>query len=86
MYQDYIKNEKANNNHDLDSINAYEKGIKRIKSMEKQAQAYLEQEKKKAKLEVLKELKAFCQREIRNSDDWRIVASEIDKQIKELGD
>ena len=47
---------------------------------------HIDKQIKEAQLELLKKIRAICKMRIRNSDDWRTIADEIDKLKKELGE
>ena len=48
------------------------------------AQKYIDKQIKEAQLELLENIRAICKSKIRNSDDWRTMADEIEKMVDGL--
>ena len=48
------------------------------------AQNHINKQIKEAQIEILENIRAICKSKIRNSDDWRTMADEIEKMVDGL--
>jgi len=55
-----------------------------IDFIDKDAQKHIDKQIKEAQIEILENIRAICKSKIRNSDDWRTMADEIEKMVDGL--